>query len=97
MEISRREFAEELRRQQEQMRRMFGGAIDPALLDTPESRVAVLEGLISQRLLAREERNWVYDSMPQVAKVMAMSARKTWMTRLFLVTRSNTRAFYPLS
>ena len=36
------------------MRRMFGGAIDPALLDTPESRVAVLEGLISQRLLARE-------------------------------------------
>ncbi len=54
MEISRREFAEELRRQQEQMRRMFGGAIDPALLDTPESRVAVLEGLISQRLLARE-------------------------------------------
>ncbi len=54
MEISRREFAEELRRQQDQMRRMFGGAIDPALLDTPESRVAVLEGLISQRLLARE-------------------------------------------
>ena len=54
MEISRREFAEELRRQQEQMRRMFGGAIDPALLDTPESRLAVLEGLISQRLIARE-------------------------------------------
>ena len=48
MEISRREFAEELRRQQEQMRRMFGGAIDPALLDTPESRLAVLEGLISR-------------------------------------------------
>jgi peptidyl-prolyl cis-trans isomerase D len=54
MEISRREFAEELRRQQEQMRRMFGGSIDPALLDTPESRLAVLEGLISQRLIARE-------------------------------------------
>ena len=54
MEISQREFAEELRRQQEQMRRMFGGSIDPALLDTPESRLAVLEGLISQRLIARE-------------------------------------------
>ena len=45
--------------------------------------------------VSREERNWVYDSMPQVAKVMAMSARKTWMTRLVFVTRSNTRAFYP--
>jgi peptidyl-prolyl cis-trans isomerase D len=54
MEISQREFAEELRRQQEQLRRMFGGAVDPAMLDGPESRRAVLEGLISQRLIARE-------------------------------------------
>jgi peptidyl-prolyl cis-trans isomerase D len=54
MEISQREFAEELRRQQDQLRRMYGGAIDPALLDAPESRRAVLEGLITQRLLARE-------------------------------------------
>ena len=54
MEISQREFAEELRRQQEQLRRMFGGSIDPAALDSPESRRAVLEGLIAQRLLARE-------------------------------------------
>jgi peptidyl-prolyl cis-trans isomerase D len=54
MEISQRQFGEELRRQQEQMRRMFGGAIDPAMLDSPESRRAVLEGLIAQRLLAAE-------------------------------------------
>jgi len=54
MEISQRELGEELRRQQEQMRRMFGGAIDPALLDSPESRRAVLEALIAQRLLAGE-------------------------------------------
>jgi peptidyl-prolyl cis-trans isomerase D len=54
MEISQREFAEELRRQQDQLRRMYGGAIDPAVLDAPESRRAVLEGLITQRLLARE-------------------------------------------
>jgi peptidyl-prolyl cis-trans isomerase D len=54
MDISQREFGEELRRQQEQLRRMFGGAVDPAMLDAPESRRAVLEGLISQRLLARE-------------------------------------------
>ena len=54
MEISQRQFGEELRRQQEQMRRMFGGAIDPAALDSPESRRVVLEGLIAQRLLASE-------------------------------------------
>ncbi len=54
MEISEREFGEELRRQQDQLRRMFGGTIDPAMLDTAETRRAVLEGLISQRLLARE-------------------------------------------
>src|SRR5919108_91277 len=54
MEISQREFAEELRRQQDQMRRMFGGTIDPAALDTPEARRAVLEGLITQRLIAAE-------------------------------------------
>ena len=54
MEISQREFAEELRRQQEQLRRMFGGAVDPAMLDSPESRRAVLDSLISRRLLASE-------------------------------------------
>lgn len=54
LEISQREFAEELRRQQEQLRRMFGGAIDQAMLDSPESRRAVLEALIAQRVLASE-------------------------------------------
>jgi len=54
MEISQRQFGEEMRRQQEQMRRMFGGTIDPAMLDSPDSRRAVLEGLIGQRLLAAE-------------------------------------------
>jgi peptidyl-prolyl cis-trans isomerase D len=54
LDISQREFAEELRRQQEQMRRMFGGQIDPAMLDSPESRRAVLEAMVGQRLLASE-------------------------------------------
>src|SRR5919109_2725376 len=54
MEISQREFAEELRRQQDQMRRMFGGQIDQAALDSPESRRAVLEAMIARRLLASE-------------------------------------------
>jgi peptidyl-prolyl cis-trans isomerase D len=53
-DISEREFAEQLRSQQEQMRRIFGGAIDPSVLDSAESRRAVLEGMIEQRLIARE-------------------------------------------
>jgi peptidyl-prolyl cis-trans isomerase D len=54
MEISQRELADESRRQQDELRRMYGGAIDPAMLDSPEARRAVLEGLITQRLIARE-------------------------------------------
>src|SRR5688572_32984028 len=54
LDISQREFAEELRRQQEQLRRMFGGQVDPAMLDSAESRRAVLEAMISQRLVASE-------------------------------------------
>ncbi len=54
LEIPQREYAEELRRQQEQLRRMFGGSIDPAMLDSPESRRTVLEAMIAQRLLMSE-------------------------------------------
>jgi peptidyl-prolyl cis-trans isomerase D len=54
MDISEREFSEQLRSQQEQMRRMFGAAIDPSVLDSAESRRAVLEGMIEQRLIATE-------------------------------------------
>jgi peptidyl-prolyl cis-trans isomerase D len=52
--ISQREFGEELRRQQDQLRQMFRGQIDPAALDTPEARHALLQSLISQRVVARE-------------------------------------------
>jgi peptidyl-prolyl cis-trans isomerase D len=54
LEITQREFAEELRRQQEQLRRMFGGAVDPAMLDSPEMRRSVLEAMIGQRVVASE-------------------------------------------
>jgi len=50
--ISQREFAEEQRRQQERLRAAFGRGFDPAALDTPESRAALLESLVSQRLVA---------------------------------------------
>src|ERR1700716_886004 len=52
MKISQREFSDELRRQQDQIRQRFGRAIDPAALDTPESRRALLDSLIAQRLVA---------------------------------------------
>ena len=54
IEISQREFAEELRRQHDQLRRMSGGRIDPAVLDSPEMRQAVLDAMISQRVLTSE-------------------------------------------
>ena len=53
-EISRREFDEQLKQQQESLARMFGGRIDPAALDTPEARRAVLDQMIAQRLVALE-------------------------------------------
>ena len=54
LEISQREFAQQLQQQQEQLRRMFGGAIDPQALDSPEARSALLDSLISQRLVASQ-------------------------------------------
>jgi len=50
--ITQTEFAEELRRQQDRLRAAFGPNIDIEALDTTESRLALLESLVSQRLLA---------------------------------------------
>src|SRR2546421_4384850 len=62
-DISQREFSEQLRLQQEQMRRMFGGQVDPAAFDSPEMRRAVLEQMVTQRLVATEaaKRNLYID------------------------------------
>jgi len=53
-DISRREFDEQLRAQQESLARMFGGRIDLAALDTPDTRRAVLDQMISERVVATE-------------------------------------------
>ena len=50
-EISEQEFQEALRERQEMLRNMSGGKVDPALLDSPEQRAAVLENLVRQRVL----------------------------------------------
>ncbi|HJY78665.1 MAG TPA: SurA N-terminal domain-containing protein [Burkholderiales bacterium] len=51
-EISAREFDEELRRRNDQLRQALGGNFDPSQFDTPEIRRGVLESLVSQRLIA---------------------------------------------
>jgi len=50
--ITLREFGEELGRQQDRLRAAFGPNVDPAALDTPETRRALLESLVQQRLVA---------------------------------------------
>jgi peptidyl-prolyl cis-trans isomerase D len=52
LEIPRREFEDELRRQQEQLRQMFGASFNADAFDTPEARKLLLEGLVSQRLVS---------------------------------------------
>ena len=54
IEISQRELAEQMRLQQEQIRRLFGGQVDPAALESPEARRALLDSIIGQRLVASE-------------------------------------------
>ena len=54
IEITRRELDERMAEQLDQVRRAFGSQIDAASLDTPEARRAVLDGLISQRLVLSE-------------------------------------------
>jgi len=50
--ITQTEFGEELRRQQDRLRAAFGANIDIDALDTNEARRALLDSLVSQRLLA---------------------------------------------
>jgi peptidyl-prolyl cis-trans isomerase D len=50
--ITLQDFARAQRDQQDRMRALLGGGFDPALLDTPEQRAALLDQMIQQRLLA---------------------------------------------
>jgi peptidyl-prolyl cis-trans isomerase D len=51
-QITRFEFDDSMREQQDQMRRSMGSNFDPAMFDNPEVRFALLEQLINQKLLA---------------------------------------------
>lgn len=52
--ITQLEFNMALRDRQEQLQSMSGGRIDPAMLDTPELRLNVVESLVNQRLLLQQ-------------------------------------------
>ncbi len=54
IDITRRELDERMAGQIEQVRRAFGSQVDPSMFDTPETRRALLDGLISQRLVMSE-------------------------------------------
>ena len=52
--ITQREFEIAQRERVERLRQQFGPEFDPKVLDTPEGRAAVLDGLLLDRALARE-------------------------------------------
>jgi peptidyl-prolyl cis-trans isomerase D len=52
--ITRQELQSALREQQERMRAQLGGKVDPALFETPQMRRAVLDSLVTQRILAEQ-------------------------------------------
>jgi peptidyl-prolyl cis-trans isomerase D len=70
--ITQQEFGNALRQQQDRLRQQLGKNFDPAVLDSPEMKRAVLENLVSQRLMllsARDVRLVVTDE--QVAGVIS--------------------------
>ena len=54
--ISQADFDDALREQQQRMRQALANNYDPALLDRPEVRYALLDQLVNQRLLENEAR-----------------------------------------
>jgi peptidyl-prolyl cis-trans isomerase D len=54
IKIGQPEFQQALREQQDRLRASLGSKFDAAMLDTPEARQAVLDSIVSQRMLAQE-------------------------------------------
>ena len=50
VKITQQEFDDAMRQQRAQMQQMMGGRFDPAMLENPLAKQAVLEGLINRRL-----------------------------------------------
>ncbi|WP_018409788.1 SurA N-terminal domain-containing protein [Methyloversatilis thermotolerans] len=54
MKVPPEEFEQALRAQADRMREAAGDQFDPKMMETPEARAQVLEGLVSQRLMLLE-------------------------------------------
>ncbi|MDH5286551.1 MAG: SurA N-terminal domain-containing protein [Betaproteobacteria bacterium] len=71
-EVSRAEFDDLVRQQQDRLRQQMGRAFDPAIFDNPEVRYSLVEQLVAQRVLqgqARGHRFRVADT--EVARAIA--------------------------
>ena len=56
-EITRAEFDELVRQQQDRLRAQMGRGFDPAIFDNPEVRYSLVEQLVAQRLLQKQARD----------------------------------------
>lgn len=54
--ISRREFENALRQQQERLRQVLGANLDVEMLDSPKMRRAVIDNLVAQRLMVEHAK-----------------------------------------
>lgn len=71
-EILQNEFSNTLKDQQDRMRSALGKNFDPAIMDNPEIRKSVLDGLISQRvLLADAKKDGLSISDAQLARFIS--------------------------
>ncbi|MCS6766202.1 MAG: SurA N-terminal domain-containing protein [Candidatus Protistobacter heckmanni] len=55
--ITQQEFDGVMRQQEDQLRRSFGANFDPKMLDTPERRKQLLDGIIDDRLISAEAQH----------------------------------------
>ena len=70
--ISQQEFTQALQERQNYVQRLAGNRLDPALLDSPELRFTVLDGLVRQRLLVSQAmRNNVLVSDQQLQELIS--------------------------
>ena len=70
--VTQREFEQALQERQNALQRMVGSRVDPALLDSPELRFAVLDSIVRQRLLLNQAvREGVLVSDAQLQQVIS--------------------------
>jgi len=70
--VTQREFEQALQERQNALQRMVGSRVDPALLDSPELRFAVLDSIVRQRLLLNQAvREGVLISDAQLQQVIS--------------------------